>query len=364
MTIANDGRASVICPKCGEDNSENFRFCGMCGAALEARRPAGAPRVATPFDAPVREAAVQTSPLAHSSGTDTSQTPSASPVAGPSFLGLNQPEAKSKDFFEPSVDDLREKSFSGMESFYEPEKSKGGVGRVILLIVLLAALAGAGWWTYNNSLAATERQRSATFPSTAENSPSTTTEPHSDIPPASSPEKSAEPSASPANTVDPAPTETPKSSTNTEEPKVADSARPAFPTPKKPTVVAKQQRPTKAVRTPVAKPVAPSAADDHGDAFFRKGEAYLYGRGAPENCDEAVKNLKAASAKQNAKARSTFGTMYATGHCVSRDLPTSYSWFALALRADPNNQILEKDLTAIWNQMTPPERQIATKINQ
>jgi TPR repeat protein len=103
---------------------------------------------------------------------------------------------------------------------------------------------------------------------------------------------------------------------------------------------------------------------DTGDPDFRKGEAYLYGRGAQENCNEAVKYLKAASAKSNAKARSAFGTMYATGHCVQRDLPTSYLWFALALRVDPNNQILEKDLNAVWNQMTPPERQMATRMKQ
>jgi TPR repeat protein len=116
-----------------------------------------------------------------------------------------------------------------------------------------------------------------------------------------------------------------------------------------------------------AKPTAivqPAVPDNSGDAAFRKGDAYLYGRGVPENCDEAIKNLKAASAGGSAKARSTFGTMYATGHCVPRDLPTSYSWFALALRADPNNQILEKDLTAVWNQMTPPERQLTTKQKQ
>ena len=107
-----------------------------------------------------------------------------------------------------------------------------------------------------------------------------------------------------------------------------------------------------------------AAVPNSGDAEFQKGEAYLYGRGVRENCDEAVKNLKAASAKSNAKARSAFGTMYATGHCVPRDLPTSYSWFALALRADPNNQILEKDLNAVWNQMTPPERQMATRMKQ
>src|SRR5208337_1883920 len=108
----------------------------------------------------------------------------------------------------------------------------------------------------------------------------------------------------------------------------------------------------------------PGPADDSGDAAFRQGEAYLYGRGVHENCDEAVKYLKAASAKSSAKARSAFGTMYATGHCVPRDLPTSYSWFALALRVDPSNQILEKDLSAVWNQMTPPERQMATRMKQ
>jgi len=126
---------------------------------------------------------------------------------------------------------------------------------------------------------------------------------------------------------------------------------------------ASKPAPTKSSRAeaPAQQPT-PAATDDNGDAAYRKAEAVLYGRGVSANCDEAVKYLKEASAKQNAKARSMFGTMYATGHCVSRDLPTSYSWFALALHVDPNNQILEKDLTAVWNQMTPPERQIATKM--
>ena len=107
-----------------------------------------------------------------------------------------------------------------------------------------------------------------------------------------------------------------------------------------------------------------AAAPAGGDALFRKGEAYLYGRGVPKNCDQAIKYLKLAAAESSAKARSAIGTMYATGHCVPRDLPTSYRWFAQALRADPNNQILEKDLSAVWNQMTPPERQLATKLRQ
>ncbi len=142
--------------------------------------------------------------------------------------------------------------------------------------------------------------------------------------------------------------------------------------PARPTVQAKAAAPRKLpppTREPAgsrarASRVAPAEPEDTGDSSFRKAEAFLYGRGAPQNCDEAVKNLKAASAKSNAKARSAFGTMYATGHCVPRDLPTSYLWFALALRVDPNNQVLEKDLNAVWNQMTPPERQMATRMKQ
>lgn len=118
------------------------------------------------------------------------------------------------------------------------------------------------------------------------------------------------------------------------------------------------ERPERAEK-PAPTPIAPAA--DNGDADYRKGEAFLYGRGVAENCAEAMKYLKEASARQSAKAQSAFGTMYATGHCVPRDLPTSYTWFARALHADPNNPILEKDLTAIWNQMTPPERETATK---
>ncbi len=142
--------------------------------------------------------------------------------------------------------------------------------------------------------------------------------------------------------------------------------------PARPTVQARPAAPRKLpppAREPAASRarasrVAPVEPEDTGDSSFRKAEAYLYGRGAPQNCDEAVKNLKAASAKSNAKARSAFGTMYATGHCVPRDLPTSYLWFALALRVDPNNQVLEKNLTAVWNQMTAPERQMATRMKQ
>jgi hypothetical protein len=36
------GVGQVICPKCGEVNSSNFLFCGMCGTILEPARRATA----------------------------------------------------------------------------------------------------------------------------------------------------------------------------------------------------------------------------------------------------------------------------------------------------------------------------------
>jgi hypothetical protein len=362
----------MICSKCGEQNSEGFRFCGMCGSLLEARKPAGAPRVPTTGDSAQDLAAL----LRSSSGPHTST--GAPPAAVPSFLGLNQPTPTRHEPNGPTLDVLRDKSFSGLDSFFEPEEPRTGTRRIVLLLVLVLALGAAGWWAFSNydkigsTLSANSQSASAKPASEPPdgNSPSNPSASPSPSIPQSAPTTDATPSqpATPGNVP-------PSAAENTSS---APEAKPEDSTSKSPAMVAtkpaepKHPAPplahTKTVArsgTPTTRPSTPTpASDDKGDGDFRKGDAYLYGRGAPENCDEAIKNLKAASTKQNAKARSTFGTMYATGHCVPRDLPTSYNWFALALRADPTNQILEKDLVAVWNQMTPPERQMAMKMKQ
>ncbi len=254
------------------------------------------------------------------------------------------------------MDSLREPSFSGLDSFFEPEQPKTGRWRILLMAVLLVALGGAGWWTYTNYLGAAESRKLETAtpsagevpagqPASKEAAPTPDTgSSQAPVPSAAVPENHAEPASA-----------APDATRRTVEP----AAKPAV---QAKHVSQAKREPSRTL--PKASKLPTPAAADTGDAAFRKGEAYLYGRGVPENCDEAVKNLKAASAKSSAKARSAFGTMYATGHCVPRDLPTSYSWFALALRVDPNNQILEKDLSAVWNQMTPPERQMATRMKQ
>jgi TPR repeat protein len=97
------------------------------------------------------------------------------------------------------------------------------------------------------------------------------------------------------------------------------------------------------------------------DDLEAQGEKYLYGNGVPENCARARTNLLAAAQHSNAQAQSVLGTMYATGHCATRDLPTAYRWFGRSLRQDPKNSRIEQDLRVLWNQMTPDERQLALR---
>ncbi len=394
----------MICPNCREDNASNFRFCGMCGTALEPRRPLGAPALdplsafppAVPPASPSRTGN-SPAPLRPVVVADALRTADKTvrPVTGPSILGLNQPAANphstdpstphEPDLRQPSMDLLRERSFSGLDSFLEPEQPKTGGRRILLMVALLAALGGAAWWTYTNYLGATEGRKTEPATSSAGEAsaekPSTKAGTQDAAPAPAAGSSQAVPSAAvPSSRVPENQTENASAGPDATR-KIADAgAKPAAEAkPMTPAPVAQPAPAATAKTAPAEKRAAtrepgvtsakastspmPATADT-GDADFRKGEAYLYGRGAGENCNEAVKYLKAASAKSSAKARSAFGTMYATGHCVQRDLPTSYLWFALALRVDPNNQILEKDLNAVWNQMTPPERQMATRMKQ
>lgn len=120
--------------------------------------------------------------------------------------------------------------------------------------------------------------------------------------------------------------------------------------------------PTAKPSKPELKP--PTAASSYSDRLVADGEKYLYGDGVSPNCDRAQKKLSAAAKRLNAKAQSLLGTMYATGHCVNRDLPTAYRWFAKALHQDPNNKRVQQDLEVLWRQMTADERQVALRSAQ
>jgi hypothetical protein len=95
------------------------------------------------------------------------------------------------------------------------------------------------------------------------------------------------------------------------------------------------------------------------------GEQYLYGRGGvSQNCERGLRYVKPAADQSNTKAMITMGALYATGHCLSRDLPTAYRYFALALRTDPENGPLRQNVDMVWKQMTAEERKQAIRLTQ
>jgi hypothetical protein len=110
----------------------------------------------------------------------------------------------------------------------------------------------------------------------------------------------------------------------------------------------------------VLRPDAPPKGEDP----VTLGENYLYGKGVAQSCDRGLKLVKPAADQANTKAMITMGALYATGHCLTRDLPTAYRFFALALRRDPDNAALKQNVEMVWSQMTASERHQAIRLTQ
>jgi len=368
---------TLRCEQCGHENDSRYRFCGMCGAKLPL---------------PPREIATLR--------TDSPGPGSpARPVSGPSFLGLAD---------EPS---------DPVSYLLEEEPSTSHRGRYLVLAVFLAGTAAAGWY-WRQDL----RSLAARF---AGGPPATQSQQATNLAPAPAPAPSSETQASPGGTPsvaqqtgtaasnqaaptsattastpptiqpavpagDQAPTgaaSTPNSAAPSSGPSSPASSQPPQPN-APPAAVASGDNPQPAnsgsngeasaeqgepsqEETLAVKPRAAAkasrntegqvSASPEGDALEAQGERYLYGNGVPANCSLAQKSLLAAAEHSNSKAQSVLGTMYATGHCATRDLPLAYRWFARALRQDPSNLRIQDDLKVLWNQMSPDERQLALR---
>jgi hypothetical protein len=100
-----------------------------------------------------------------------------------------------------------------------------------------------------------------------------------------------------------------------------------------------------------------AAPANEGAELVISGEKYLYGKGVARSCDQAVSYFNAAAAKQNPQAYSHLGALYATGECVPMDRAAAYAWFRRAYAKEPSNHYFEQNLTMLWREMTPGERQ-------
>jgi len=288
----------------------------------------------------------------------------------------------------------------------DDEESKSNKGLILLTLIALALVVGLGWLRWRNgglpflkSLTASISQpkpapSSETPDGTQSSSPpdqpnsgqsnASSTTPGS-VSESTGSQPTASPAApstsSPAAATSPAPTEgsTAAPAPSTESPAAAAppptaSVEAGSPnaTADKPTektaaplaasTPAPEPAPAPKPKTP-AKP-APKPASKATDPVAI-GERYLYGReGFPQNCERGLHYVKPAADQSNPKAMITMGALYATGHCLSRDLPTAYRFFALALRGDPENGPLRQNAEMVWKQMTAEERKQAIRMTQ
>jgi hypothetical protein len=410
----------VRCGRCGNENSGDNRFCGMCGASLVANE--AVPVTASPIiTSPVATAPPVSVPrvAAHSVPATRVSPPPFSPpinpspvITGPSFLGLNKPtdERSGNDRLRHGSDNLDYLLDD------EDEEPKRVWGKLAVAVIALALICGFGYLRWKqggfnflkpapvarpSQAAPDSAGTAATRDAASPNTPPDTANPNTANPNPPVPDAAA---TSPANP-NPAPPDAASGSTpapatggtassgaesGTQQPPPATATAPPStpadnPPPAKPEdnvsgdkstdsdstensaaepaksgsdLPAAEAKPS-APRTRERKPTPVTPADPTPEA-----ERYIYGRGVRQDCDRGLRLLKPAAAQSSAKAMIALGALYSSGTCTPRDLPTAYRWFALALHKQPDNQPLQDDLQKLWNQMTQPERQLAIKLSQ
>ena len=384
------------CARCGNDNPESNRFCGMCGATL--LQPTAASTPAIPYVA-------SSSPAPPTPKQHAVVVPAAGPVAvpptrdipagsltgisGPSFLGLNDPPPSKPRPGSLSIDPNAAPSSRNLEYLLEDEEEpkSGGGWKFLLIVIALALVMGFGYLRWKNQglpwLGSGGAGKTAAPPS-AETSDSNAVAPESasSVPPASpgtTGTAGGTSQASPAASPSPVDPQTPRAQASPEDatpaPISGDGANSAAPpsddsTPSAAAAPAKpkpEAAPIKPAYVPPAKPhaaiVEPKVVQPRVDPVI-EAKRYLYGQNMPQNCDRGLRLLKPAADQANPKAMIEMGALYSAGLCTPRDLPTAYRWFALALRKDPENVPLQADLQKLWGEMTQPERQLAIKLSQ
>jgi hypothetical protein len=340
----------VRCEKCGYENFPQHRFCGMCAAELRLPEPGGT----QPASTPKRVSPPPPFPPKQAVAPVKREVP-ADPLSGPSFLGLGNERAETKSV-----------------SYLLEDDEPSHIGRNLILILLLVAVAAAGWYwrqelrvaagKFLSPSAASKAASGGDNPDGSSSAPAPATSESGAAPAAANPAlANSQPNAQAAAAQLPLVAAPPVTG-------AADSAQSPSSSPSgdsdSPTAAAKTGISPDTTRQPAVAPrkmrvQTPPATS--GDDLAADGEKYLYGNGVPENCALARKNLLAAAQRSNAQAENVLGTMYATGHCATRDLPTAYRWFARSLHKDPNNTRIEQDLKVLWAQMTPEEQRLALR---
>jgi hypothetical protein len=216
----------VRCNRCGNENPESHRFCGMCGTSLLAgtetqaspgisssesasHGAASSPQAKEP--APPRPPRVETSAnaLAPPGSPRPSRVASSaeSPIiSGPSFLGLNQPspaERIPRGHSIYALDQAPPKSSRNLDYLLEDdeEEPRRGRGKVVMIFVALLLCAGFGYlrWKTGGFSWLTAEIKAAVQPATRPGPPSQTDSSSPGPPTPGTATTGTDPSAAPAS---------------------------------------------------------------------------------------------------------------------------------------------------------------------
>jgi hypothetical protein len=397
---ARQGGVDVKCASCGHLSEPGLKFCGMCGTRVERRmqerrgsgnengravaianaqlptpearkavRPERASPVAATLDTPTvdirrGEPAIfhneprQNEPLRSEPRRDDlrrddlrrNEPVREQPISGPSFLGLNaQPEG-------------------GEDGGYllEDEPSRGGLRKVLLLVIIVAIL-GLIFMQWRSGFKASpkaspSKAEPASSPAGENRSPAPpTTEPSAKDPVASQakdPVASANANDGPSAAKDPA--GDPKGQAENPIAAVVPSA-----------AAAPASSPAEAPNENVSADGGAHAAADGkapGESHLSdtkpsqsllRAQQFLQGRGVAQNCEQGLLYLKAATDKGDPGAAVQMAALYSSGHCVKQDRVMAYRWFNSAHELEPANMWIQKNMDQIWAQMSPQERRLA-----
>jgi zinc ribbon protein len=207
--MPNQGVPPLICPKCGHDNPQPYRFCGMCGAQLERRRtvaaeaskeeprptapaaassilglatheppvppkaetpkpeapapktpPAAAPRREAPFIARERSVPIQPRPeerppTARPPEREPARTPasrsSLAEKTAPAFIyekkePVRAPQPRPFIYDSNRSTAVSGPSFLGLGANYAEEPRRGRAAWFLLALIVIGALIGYQWW--------------------------------------------------------------------------------------------------------------------------------------------------------------------------------------------------------------------------
>jgi zinc-ribbon domain len=389
----------VRCPRCGNENPETMRFCGMCGGTLLSVAPAAKPeRGASPAAQPSATATATRPAVPEHPRPPADSSPS---ISGPSFLGLNDaPPARKRSNLSIDPQHPGARNLNYLLDDEEEHRGGGGAGKFFLIVLALLLAVGFGYLRWKNQLPwlnagankptpAAQTSDQPPIDSATPTTPSITPEAQPAANPASNPpsantssgtQPGNAPASTPAAAAPAQPTtdsSTPKAdsgsppenaTTGKEQPDAAPAAKPAEPAAKSDdssdeneSAAAPPAAAPRGKATPA--PTKPKAASKPVDSVA-EAQRYLYGRGAAQDCDHGLRILKPLANGGNSKAMVEMGALYSAGLCAPHDLPTAYRWFAVALRKDPSNEAIQNDLQKLWGEMTQPERQLAIKLTQ